>query len=118
IAAEVNPFDVRPPVDLLATPAPEPRPAAPVVQAPPGAPPVEPYGDGKVPLGVQSVLAANNGLTPQVQYVPVPVVTVPDVRRVPNPPEPRIPEAPDPASYTNAFTPPPRKVPVPPQALL
>ncbi len=61
---------------------------------------------GKVPLGAQSVLAASNGLDRPIQYVPVPIVTVPEAKRPPLPPVPEIPQAPHPNEpYQNAFTP-------------
>jgi hypothetical protein len=70
-------------------------------------------GGGHVPLGAGSVYAAANGSDPQ--YVPVPIVTVPQG----NPPTPpaapppaKLPEAPDPTWYVNAFTPP-----LPPEAV-
>jgi hypothetical protein len=80
--------------------------AAPVAPAPSEtafAPP-----QGKVPLGAQSVLAASNGLERPVQYVPVPVVTMPERTQLPLPPVPQIPQAPQPNEklLTNAFTPP------------
>jgi hypothetical protein len=63
--------------------------------------------EGMVPLGAQSVLAASNGLDRNIQYVPVPIVTVPDARRLPLPPVPEIPQAPQLNNklYQNAFTP-------------
>jgi hypothetical protein len=56
-----------------------------------------------LPLGAQSVVAAG-----QPVYVPVPVVTIPDVRRPPEPPKPQMPGAPQPnqQDWVNAFTPP------------
>jgi hypothetical protein len=73
----------------------------------PGQPAVSPSPlAGKVPLGAQSVLAASNGLDRPIQYVPVPIVTVPEVKRPPVPPVPEIPQAPHPNElYQNAFTP-------------
>jgi hypothetical protein len=66
----------------------------------PGSPPPQ----VKMPLGVQSVLAA--GAAPgQVQYLPVPVVTVPPVRP-PSTPSPLLPQPPPAPTFTNAFTPP------------
>lgn len=61
---------------------------------------------GRMPAGVNSVLAAGNGLMTPVTYVPVPIVTMPDSTKVPVPPEPKIPAAPQPAEYVNAFSPP------------
>ncbi len=58
------------------------------------------------PLGVQSVLAARNGVQGPVQYIPVPVATVPEPIRPPTPPEPNLPQPPNPTMYVNAFTPP------------
>src|SRR5262249_54967755 len=68
-----------------------------------------PPGENKVPLGSQSVLAASNGLERTVQYVPVPIVTMPEPRKPPMPPMPQIPEAPQPNNkqFVNAFSPPP-----------
>src|SRR5207244_1106754 len=51
-------------------------------------------------LGTGSVLAAGS-----VQYVPVPVVTVPAQRRMPQGPD-ATPQPPQPAGETNAFLPP------------
>lgn len=61
------------------------------------------------PLGSGSVLAAGDP-----KYVPVPIVTVPDIRRLPEPPNPQMPKAPQPnqGPMLNAFTPAP--VPSPP----
>jgi hypothetical protein len=56
------------------------------------------------PLGAQSVIAARNGLLLPTQYVPVPMVTVPQPWRPPAPPEPEIPQAPRPNTFVNAFT--------------
>jgi hypothetical protein len=55
----------------------------------------------KAPLGTQSVMEAGSP-----QYVPVPIVTVPDYRRVPQPPPAQVPQAPEPNRFdpTNAFT--------------
>jgi hypothetical protein len=60
---------------------------------------------GKMPLGAQSVLAAGSGPNTQVQYLPVPVVTVPTAPP-PLPPTTGVPVAPPPPVYVNAFTPP------------
>jgi hypothetical protein len=69
----------------------------------------------RVPLGTQSVFQAGSP-----QYVPVPVMTVPDYRRPPEPPPPRIPQAPEPTKFdpSNAFTQPGSNNPAPlmPQA--
>jgi hypothetical protein len=56
---------------------------------------------GKMPMGTQSVAEAGSP-----QYVPVPIVTVPDYRRVPEPPPAHVPQAPEPNRFdpTNAFT--------------
>ena len=56
----------------------------------------------RLPLGAQSVAAAG-----QTAYVPVPVVTIPDVRRMPEPPRAQVPQAPQPnqEEWVNAFTP-------------
>ncbi len=59
------------------------------------------------PLGVQSVLSARNGAQGPVQYIPVPVATVPEPIRPPTPPAPKLPEPPNPTAYLNAFSPPP-----------
>lgn len=65
-------------------------------------------GPGQMPLGAQSVLAANNGLERPVRYVPVPIVTVPQPKQPPLPPVPSIPQAPQPNDkFVNAFSPPP-----------
>lgn len=64
----------------------------------------------EVPLGAQSVIAA--GVPAKVQYIPVPVVTIPDVRRPPMPPMPVMPPPAQPtgdSSLTNAFTPTPSR---------
>jgi hypothetical protein len=74
--------------------------------AAPGAP-VGQGLNGKAPRGARSVLAASEGAPPQVTYMPVPVVTVPDITRPPVPPEPRMPAVPQPVREVNAFTPPP-----------
>jgi HEAT repeats len=76
--------------------------AAPPVVADGGCPPPAPAFDGKMPLGAMSVVAAGGG---PVQYLPVPVVTIPDVRHPPCPPEAAIPGPPQPNLYVNAFTP-------------
>jgi hypothetical protein len=69
---------------------------------------------GRAPLGTQSVLEAGSP-----QYVPVPIVTVPDYRRPPEPPPAHVPQPPEPnhMDMSNAFTnpnaaPPPPQVPV------
>jgi hypothetical protein len=56
----------------------------------------------KVPLGAQSVVEAGSPT-----FLPVPVVTVPDYRRLPEPPPPHVPQAPELNKYvdmSNAFT--------------
>jgi hypothetical protein len=55
----------------------------------------------KAPLGTQSVLDAGSP-----QFVPVPIVTVPDYRRPPTPPPAHVPQPPEPnhADVANAFT--------------
>lgn len=53
----------------------------------------------RVPLGAGSVLAAGAAGPNQVQYVPVPVVTLPDARR-PEPPPARLPQPPQPTQTT------------------
>ncbi|MCI0684543.1 MAG: HEAT repeat domain-containing protein [Gemmataceae bacterium] len=67
----------------------------------------QPAGNVPTPLGVQSVLAARNGAPGPVQYIPVPVATVPEPIRPPTPPEPTLPQPPNPTAYLNAFSPPP-----------
>jgi hypothetical protein len=61
----------------------------------------------RVPVGVQSVLAAGDG---QAQYIPVPIMTQPPVARMPQPPSPvRQPAgmpAPPSDEFVNAFSPP------------
>jgi hypothetical protein len=66
--------------------------------------PTNATGSARVPLGAASVVAAGG----DPRYLPVPMVTVPQARP-PMPPPARIPEAPDPAQYVNAFTPPLRE---------
>lgn len=56
------------------------------------------------PLGVQSVMAANNGLDMPLRYIPVPTVTVPLPVRPPGPPAPEIPKPPAPTDFVNAFS--------------
>jgi hypothetical protein len=58
-----------------------------------------------IPLGARSVFDAGSP-----QYVPVPIVTVPDYRRPPQPPPPNLPQAPEPnrLEIANAFTHPPQ----------
>jgi hypothetical protein len=71
----------------------------------------QPTADGNpTPMGVGSVLAARGGVTGPVQYVPVPVVTLPDTTRppeaqLPEPPRPLIPEAPHPNGPVQASGP-------------
>lgn len=69
--------------------------------------PQQPAGNVPMPLGVQSVLSARNGVQGPVQYIPVPVAIVPEPIRPPTPPEPKLPEPPNPAAYVNAFSSPP-----------
>lgn len=118
-----------PPATRTTSSSPAPSPAAPVVTKP-AAVPVAPES----PLGAQSVLAAGGA-----KFVPVPVVTVPDVRHPPAPPVARPPQPPQPTTpptgmAVNAFSTPaprpqppavpvmanafttPQTVPVPPQA--
>jgi hypothetical protein len=71
----------------------------------PGAPIVQTPFNGKIPLGAQSVVAASDGLGTQFQYLPVPMMTMPDFKRPPSPPPPNLPAAPVPPQYVNAFTP-------------
>jgi hypothetical protein len=56
---------------------------------------------GHAPLGTQSVMDAG-----APQFVPVPIVTVPDYRRPPMPPPAHVPQPPEPnhADIANAFT--------------
>jgi len=68
-------------------------------------------GGPPLPLGSVSVLAAQNGLVKQVQFVPVPVTTVPQPWRPPLPPAPEMPQAPLPNAYVNAFTSPKPQMP-------
>ena len=70
-------------------------------------PTYQPMGSVPTPLGVQSVLSARNGAQGPVQYIPVPVATVPEPLRPPTPPAPRLPEPPNPTAYVNAFSAPP-----------
>lgn len=57
--------------------------------------------NGKPPLGAGSVLQAGDP-----RYVPVPIVTMPDMRRMPQPPTAQVPQAPQPNRpyMSNAFT--------------
>lgn len=66
-----------------------------------------PAGSVPTPLGVQSVLSARNGAQGPVQYIPVPVATVPEPIRPPTPPAPNVPTPPNPTGFVNAFSPPP-----------
>jgi hypothetical protein len=70
-----------------------------------------PAGGPPLPLGSVSVVAAQNGMMKQVQFVPVPVPTVPQPWRAPAPPVPEMPQAPSPNSYVNAFTSPKPQMP-------
>src|SRR5205814_6632010 len=73
-----------------------------------------PLSRGAVPLGAQSVIQAGDPGPGGVRYIPVPMVTIPDVRRPPTPPlmnsaqvygaAGTAPAATDPA-LANAFTP-------------
>jgi hypothetical protein len=45
-----------------------------------------------MPLGTRSVMAAYDGDSDAVRYIPVPIVTVPDVQRPPTPPMPPLPQ--------------------------
>jgi len=60
--------------------------------------------NGKMPMGAQSVLAAGSGPNTQIQYLPVPVVTVPP-GRPPSAPTTGLPQPPQPPMFVNAFTP-------------
>jgi hypothetical protein len=72
---------------------------------------------GAVPLGMGSIAAAGDPRHVLVQYVPVPVATLPPLTRMPQPPAPQVPQAPAPvrtptaagsglpdADMANAFT--------------
>jgi hypothetical protein len=50
------------------------------------------------PVGSQSVMGANEGAPGAVQYIPVPVVTMPDMTHPPMPPNPHVPSAPNPVA--------------------
>jgi hypothetical protein len=112
-----------PPADPLREPEdyvhyPQPQESAPSGPAYPDAPPSPTAAaeqGPRVPLGTQSVLQAGSP-----QYVPVPVMTVPDYRRPPEPPQPQLPKAPEPTKFdtSNAFTQPEQNnsAPVMPQA--
>jgi hypothetical protein len=78
-------------------------PAPPVAATPPAYKPGDQVG-GQVPLGAQSVYAANlDGSQPR--YVPVPIVTMPQPKDPPTPPAPKIPEPPKgPDLLANAFS--------------
>jgi len=66
-----------------------------------------PNGENRTPLGAQSVLAAGDP-----KYIPVPIVTMPDVKRPPEPPKAQVPKAPQPnQALMNAFTPTPPVMP-------
>lgn len=78
------------------------RPADASVPTAPGSPLMN--QGGRLPLGAQSVLAAKSGRPGQITYVPVPVATVPEPYRAPVPPAPKMPEAPKPNQFANAFT--------------
>lgn len=80
--------------------APKPPATAPISGPPPAVGSVQ----APLPLGAQSVLAAQNGLIAPVQYVPVPVVTVPQPLQPPVPPPPNVPQSPQPAQFVNAFS--------------
>jgi hypothetical protein len=77
-----------------------PAPAAPSEKSPPAT--------RDWPLGSQSVLAARSGIPAQIALIPVPIATVPQPLRPPMPPDAKVPEAPQPTAYVNAFTPPPQ----------
>lgn len=83
----------RHPVEAPAAPKPEPKPETKPSEPTPAAPPVpQPTAGPVLPAGAGSVLAAG-----QVQYVPVPIVTTPNVMRMPQqPPQPNVPQAPQP----------------------
>lgn len=69
-------------------------------------PPPVPNGNASaMPLGMQSVISAHNGMDMPLRYVPVPTVTIPQPLRPPGPPRPEIPKAPAPADWVNAFSP-------------
>jgi hypothetical protein len=106
-----------PPAAVVATPAAPPTPVhqTPVVVSTPAAPPTPvhqtpsvvrtPVVSEALPLGVQSVLAASGGDPSAVQYIPVPVVTIPDVRRAPVPPAGPPPAPWQGSEVVNAFSP-------------
>ncbi|MBM4070759.1 MAG: hypothetical protein FJ271_17665 [Planctomycetes bacterium] len=71
---------------------------------PPAAGPSQPTPT-QAPVGIQSVISANNGVDMPLRFVPVPIVTVPQPMRPPGPPKPEVPQAPSPAGWTNAFAP-------------
>jgi len=102
------------PFDKLPPPPPAPGSDPTLGTGYPGAPAPQAF-NGKMPMGVQSVLAAGGPMT-QVQYLPVPVVTVPPVRP-PSPPNPGQPQPPQPPQYVNAFTSSPSGAMPDPQAL-
>jgi hypothetical protein len=93
-------------------------PAARKDESAPGLPSFGPTDPGQMPPGSKSVLDSGSS-----QYVPVPIVTVPDYRRPPQPPAPHVPQPPEPnyVDMSNAFTnpsaaPPSPQAPPPPQA--
>jgi hypothetical protein len=88
-------------VEPAATAAPEDQPA--IESAPtPGAPVEGESSDIGPPPGSASVLAAGD-----VQFVPVPIVTVPDHRNVPKPPPPMVPRPPQPVALPPGYVPTP-----------
>jgi hypothetical protein len=104
------PAPVEPPVKTVSAPAPAKDVPSAVLPAytkndPPAAAPTAPAASAPsnngVPLGAVSV--AQSGNPP---YLPVSVVTLPPVQRMPAPPPPRVPQAPQPnqALLVNAFS--------------
>ncbi len=91
-----------------------PRSANPTFARPDSAPGAFPDMHGRT-LGAESVYAAENGAVGPVRYIPVPVVTLPNATKPPEPkfpapPPPRLPHAPvlnPKEAWTNAFSTPP-----------
>jgi hypothetical protein len=81
-SAQKRDMSLVPVVATASTPAV--KPAAAIVTEP--AKTYTPAASMPVPLGAQSVIQAGNPGPGEVRYIPVPMVTIPDVRRAPVPP--------------------------------
>jgi hypothetical protein len=98
--AEPRVIETRPVVhqDTPVAPAPA-KPVEHVSPVPaPAQPPMSaaPAPQGQVPLGVGSVMAAGDGTPGSVRYIPVPIVTMPDVAHMPGAPGAPVPRPPQP----------------------